>query len=288
MLTYIFRKHKLLPIFLSLGILLTVLAACDTNGSSSTNSTATPSILTSASALMKHDPAGTLQLSWDSTTHVLTVQVALTGLAPDSVHPTRLYEGSCRQPGKEVYPLKDTLASNIGFANEITTINDVNDGIPANGWFVALHNGPGLANNPQALSIACADIVNPTTSTTANQSVVTSLGSTFAADQNVTGNAQLAVNNGGLTVTVTLHDLVPHSTHMLHIHTGSCASQGKVVYSLKSVVANASGVGTSTTVIPGVASIPDSGWYINAHLGPSLNTQTGFDPIACGDIAAMQ
>jgi hypothetical protein len=30
--------------------------------------------------------------------------------------------------------------------------------------------------------------------------------------------------------------------------------------------------------------IPARGWYINLHNSTDLSTQTGFDPIACGDV----
>jgi hypothetical protein len=39
-----------------------------------------------------------------------------------------------------------------------------------------------------------------------------------------------------------------------------------------------------TTTINNVTSIPSSGWYVNVHHSTVLSTQTGFDPIACGDV----
>lgn len=33
-----------------------------------------------------------------------------------------------------------------------------------------------------------------------------------------------------------------------------------------------------------VSSIPTSGWYVNVHRGTMLATQTGFDPISCGNV----
>jgi hypothetical protein len=41
---------------------------------------------------------------------------------------------------------------------------------------------------------------------------------------------------------------------------------------------------TETTVIQGVPSIPEHGWYINVHRTTDLSTQTGFDPITCGNV----
>jgi len=36
--------------------------------------------------------------------------------------------------------------------------------------------------------------------------------------------------------------------------------------------------------VPGVSSIPSGQWYVNVHGSTDLNTQTGFDPIACGNV----
>ncbi len=60
--------------------------------------------------------------------------------------------------------------------------------------------------------------------------------------------------------------------------------QGKVLYPLTKLVADASGTATATTTITGVSSLPSSGWYVNVHNSTALTTQTGFDPIACGSV----
>src|SRR2546430_945203 len=89
-----------------------------------------------------------------------------------------------------------------------------------------------------------------------------------------------------LMVKISLVGLAPNSTHAAHIHHGSCASQGPVVYPLQTVMADASGRASETTTIKNVTSIPSSGWYVNLHHSTVLSTQTGFDPIACGDVRA--
>jgi hypothetical protein len=89
-------------------------------------------------------------------------------------------------------------------------------------------------------------------------------------------------------VKVFLYRLAPKSTHIAHIHNGSCENQGSVLYPLNPVTADSVGFGTSTTVVQNVSSIPDSGWYVNVHSASSkdeLSSQGGFDPIACVDIS---
>jgi hypothetical protein len=50
------------------------------------------------------------------------------------------------------------------------------------------------------------------------------------------------------------------------------------------VKANAQGKATITTAVQNVLVIPVHGWYINIHRSKDLSTQTGFDPVACGDV----
>src|SRR6266700_3248341 len=87
-----------------------------------------------------------------------------------------------------------------------------------------------------------------------------------------------------LTVKLTLSGLQPKSSHAAHIHIGSCASQGAVVYPLQNVVADATGNANVTTTIKNVSSIPSRNWFVNVHYSTNISTQTGFNPIACGNV----
>lgn len=102
--------------------------------------------------------------------------------------------------------------------------------------------------------------------------------------QTASGTADLNIDNGQLTVKVTMTGLAPNSVHAAHIHTGSCTNQGAVVHPLTDITADDSGQATAVTTVPGVSSVPSGQWYLNVHGSTDINTQTGFDPIACGDI----
>jgi hypothetical protein len=215
-------------------------------------------------------------------------------------------------------------------------------GIPAQGWYIDVHNGPQLADERQQERIACANIINanalisappPTTSTSptttsqtkiskipstthgvistenplvpppvtsipssitsSNQVINVSLGTSVDNNQSVTvGGVELSINNRrgnpSLVVKIFLFRLAPNSRHVAHIHSGSCESQGPVVHALNPVRADSVGFGTSTTTLSNVSSIPDTGWYVNVHRAATmdaLSDQTGFDPIACGNIS---
>jgi CHRD domain len=212
------------------------------------------------------------------------VKITLLGLAPSSKHPAHIHAGSCTKAGNVLYPLQDVVADETGSATSTSTTNNVTSGIPATGWYINVHNGPGLSPGVQFSPISCGNIANSNTATTGTQKVQTVLSASTSPSQAAIGNAQLSLSGGKLTVTLALQGLQPKSTHAAHVHSGSCGDQGKVLYDLKPIVADASGKGSTTTTISGVSSVPDVGWYINVHLTTDMTTQTSDDPIACGDV----
>lgn len=292
---FMHRKVTTLVVFGVLAALL--LAACGGDNTTTTSSTPTSSTSTmTGNATLKHVPNGTATLSWDPSKHTLTVKITLTGLAPTSpsMHPSHIHTGSCgkQQPNNVLYPLTTLAADAHGNASATTIINNVTKGIPATGWYVNVHNGPALAPADQFLPIVCGDVANSNTSTSAAQSAQVMLTSappgpvtaTQPTELNPTGTAQLKLSGKTLTVTVSLTGLVPNSAHAAHIHSGSCEMQGAVLYPLKTITADASGAATVTTTVNNVSSIPSSGWYVNVHHSTDLSTQTGFNPIACGNV----
>ena len=233
---------------------------------------------------LQHAPVGSTNLKWDAKTRDLTVIIAMSGLAPDSTHPAHIHLGNCNSNGPIKYMLNDVKAGNVGDGTSTTTIHNVASGIPATGWYINIHNGPGVNAPDQFTPIACANIKNSATSVRHDQVVWAKLGPTDAANQPAHGNAVLTLNHNTLTVVVTLDGLLPGSAHAAHIHAGSCQSQGGIAHMLNNVVADAHGHAQVTTVIQNVQRIPGHGWYVNVHYGTDISTQTGFDPIACGNV----
>jgi CHRD domain len=301
MLTKYFTQQKIYPLVVLCIVTALLLAACG-GSTSAPPSSSTPSPPPPASTpttaptipsisttiTLKHVPNGTADLSWDPGTHALTVKISLVGLAPSSMHPAHIHTGSCANQGNVIHPLTTLVADAHGVASATTVVNGVTNGIPATGWYVNVHNGPGLSTNDQFLPIVCADVANSNTSTSAAQSVHLILQSAppASAGETVNGTAQLTLSGNQLTVKLTLSGLEPNSMHAAHIHSGSCQSQGPVVYPLTTVTADASGNASMTTTITitGLPSIPTTGWYVNVHHSTALSTQTGFDPIACGNV----
>jgi hydrogenase maturation factor len=156
--------------------------------------------------------------------------------------------------------------------------------------FVALLSActpqPGSAGNSSITPNKSSSIVisSKGSFTTPDSIVQTSV---IELKHNPVGSADLSwqSENHQLTVKITLTGLAPNSSHAAHIHAGTCASSGAVVYPLNTVVADAKGDATSQTTINNVQDdIPDTGWYINVHNG---TTMAAIDdrPIACGNIS---
>jgi CHRD domain len=281
------RNRNTLALMSIVVVLLLVGCGTSTTAASSSTPTSTPTRSSvTASATLKHVPTGTANLRWNPSTHTLTVKLSLTGLAPNSTHPSHIHAGSCSTEGPVVYTLRNVVADGYGDGTATSTVPRVTTGIPAKGWFIEVHNGPGLSPADQFLPIACGDVTNANTSTTAVQSVSVALNTAPPASigESAKGTAQLTLSGGTLTVKLTMSGLAPNTTHPAHIHSGSCAKTGPVIYPLRNVVADALGNARVTTTIKNVSSIPSSGWDINVHHGPGLSNQTEYDPIACGDV----
>jgi hypothetical protein len=105
-------------------------------------------------------------------------------------------------------------------------------------------------------------------------------------DSKVSGTGQIVKGAGSFTVTIKLTGLPPGSSHVSHVHAGSCAAPGGIAYALQEVIADSSGAATTTSTVLTTYSIPASGWYVNVHHEPDF-TEAGYAPSdSCGDLAA--
>ena len=95
-----------------------------------------------------------------------------------------------------------------------------------------------------------------------------------------------------ISVTVNASGVTP-GAHAAHIHIGSCASQGAVMYMLMDFTANAGGrIDHETRTVTNVTTpLPASGWYLNLHQGNGNNIvdadgnpTINFRPLLCGNI----
>jgi CHRD domain len=260
----------------------------------STTTTASTGSTTAAFAIhadLKHSPKARADLTWSATNQDLRVKITATGLAPSSAHPVHIHLGSCAKNtmGKMLYTLTTLQSDAHGNGTSETIIQGVQNGIPASGWYINIHNGPTLNTELEARPIACGDVTNGQAATQTNQIVHLDLVATTAPDEAVHGTASVSVENNAIVITLAISGLIPNSTHMAHIHVGSCESQGPVLYPLQQVSADNQGNSTTKTTIDmnKLMNLPATQLYINVHEAGTMEgmkTTQGFNPIACGNI----
>ena len=87
----------------------------------------------------------------------------------------------------------------------------------------------------------------------------------------VAGTGTVVKAAGSFTVTIKLTKLSPNSSHVSHLHAGSCTAAGGIAFALKQVIADSAGTATITTTVPAAYVVPASGWYVNVHHGPDFS-----------------
>jgi hypothetical protein len=131
-------------------------------------------------------------------------------------------------------------------------------------------------------AIACGGSSGTTAATSPKPTVNFVMGAMSASG--VTGVGQVYKGSGNFTVSIQLKGLKPNSSHVSHVHVGSCAKPGDVAYALLQVVADSSGNATATTTVSEYYTMPAKGWYVNVHSGPDFS-EPGYAPsVSCGDL----
>jgi CHRD domain len=266
-------------------------AACGSNSTpSSTPTSATATGEAPVAVPLGDQPSGTVALSWDPQTKNVSAKLQMVGFTPGSSHAMHIHQGSCASQGDVLVPFPDVTANKGGAIDTTVTSSQPSAAGLAAGTFLNIHLAPaaqlGASGSLGYTPISCADIT-PAASTTVTMAPPPQPG------QHPQGSATLTYDPAKKTLTVaaTASGLVAGSDHAVHIHLGSCNSQGAVQYPLNDLVASPTGTAETTTVIQNVDQAPPaSGWYINVHLGSSSQIQQNgqptlyFQPIICGNI----
>lgn len=165
-------RKKIQPILAMafLGLLALLVAACS-DGGTGVNVTVPPNASSTVNTALNNAQSGTSNLpitsagsallTWNPVTQSLTVSLNIVGLPPNTTHPAHIHVGNCSMMGNIIYPLQNVVADKNGQYTGTTIIQNIKNGIPASGWYVNIHHGPGLATATQMAPIACGNIVNP-------------------------------------------------------------------------------------------------------------------------------
>jgi hypothetical protein len=131
------------------------------------------------------------------------------------------------------------------------------------------------------IAVACGgDATGPPTAHTVDFTMLAQNGSTVA------GTGSVVKGTDSFTVTIKLAGLAPNSSHVSHLHAGSCAAPGGIAFALHQVVADATGAASIASTIPTSYVVPGSGWYVNVHHGPDFSAPANAPSDSCGDLTA--
>ncbi|MHB1535822.1 MAG: hypothetical protein ACYC1D_14690, partial [Acidimicrobiales bacterium] len=136
-----------------------------------------------------------------------------------------------------------------------------------------------LAIAAAALTLAaCGTSKSTSTSPTTSAATSTAPTATSTAPINVTldhmpaGTVHLTWNptSKHLVAAFDMYGFTPASSHAVHLHSGSCLNQGKVLIPFPDLTANSGGAFTEslTSAIATPNGIP-AGTYLNVHLAPT-------------------
>ena len=100
----------------------------------------------------------------------------------------------------------------------------------------------------------------------------------------VAGTGQVVKGTGSFTVTIKLSGFKANSSHISHVHKGSCAKPGGIVYALSQVISDSSGAASVLSTVPADYAVPADGWYVNVHHGPDFSAPANGPSITCGDL----
>lgn len=286
-------KLKSMRFMMAAAVVAASVAACGsspTQPSTSSQATASRAAASPVNVPLGDQPSGTVTLSWDPQTKNVTAKLQMVGFTPGSSHAMHVHQGSCAAQGDVLVPFPDVTANDGGAIDTTVTSSQPSAAGLAAGTFLNIHLAPAAQlGGPGSLGytpISCADIT-PAASTAVTMAPPPQPG------QHPQGSAKLTYDPAKKTLSVdaTASGLVAGSAHAVHIHLGSCASQGAVKYPLNDLVASPTGTAETTTVIQNVDQAPPaSGWYVNVHLGSSSQIQQNgqptlyFQPIICGNI----
>jgi hypothetical protein len=98
------------------------------------------------------------------------------------------------------------------------------------------------------------------------------------------GTIKLIAGTSSVSLELVISGLQADSSHVSHIHVGSCQQRGNIAIALNFVVADGLGDADTRTTINNVTYPPASGtWYVVVHAGPDMQG-TNANYLLCGNL----
>lgn len=85
------------------------------------------------------------------------------------------------------------------------------------------------------------------------------------------------------TIELVITGLAANSSHVSHVHSGSCQQPGGILYALNQVVADGNGAADTRTTIQAKYPPASGHWYVVVHAGPDMQGSNA-TYLMCGNL----
>jgi Cu/Zn superoxide dismutase len=97
------------------------------------------------------------------------------------------------------------------------------------------------------------------------------------------GTITLTSTGTSVTIEIKVGGLAANSTHISHVHIGSCTQRGSIAFALNSVVADATGAADARTTFQAHYPPSNGHWYVVVHAGPDMQGSNA-QYLLCGNL----
>lgn len=194
-----------------------------------------------------------------------TIELTITGLAALSAHESKLFSGTCQQPIAVVSPLNQVVADGNGAADVKSEVQAKFP--PSSGsWFVVVSAGPD-SQGLNATFLLCGNLGAAGPSPSASPALQFPIN---GIKTNATGKVLVTAGATSTTIELVITGLLTDSSHVSHVHSGSCQQPGGIIFALNQVVADGTGAADARTTIQAQYPPATGHWYVVVHAGPDM------------------
>jgi len=97
------------------------------------------------------------------------------------------------------------------------------------------------------------------------------------------GKILLFKGSGSFTVELQITGLAADSSHVSHIHVGSCKAPGAIRFALNQVIADGTGAADTRSMVPAVYPPATGHYYVVVHAGPDMQGSNALYML-CGNL----
>jgi CHRD domain len=126
-------------------------------------------------------------------------------------------------------------------------------------------------------TVAASPIPSPTPTPTVPTYKLNGINTTAS------GSVTVTAVSGSVTIALTVSGLPANSSHVSHVHLGSCEQKGGIAFALNQVVADGQGTAHATTTVSQTYPPTNGTWYVVVHAGPDMQA-TNATYLLCGNL----